>query len=265
MTLSVLIIGHGAIAGWVCKELQADQNLRIDWVVCRPGREAAAAAAIPGARAISDVSQLDESPDFALECAGHGGLSAHGPALLSRGVDLSVASIGAFSDPSVSAALENAALEGLTQIELLSGAIGGIDALSAARQGGLDEVTYIGRKPPRGWKGSVAEEGLDLENLKSAEVHFSGTAREAAQKYPKNANVAATVALAGVGLDKTTVTLIADPDITGNIHEVNAKGAFGQFSFSIIGNALAGNPKSSALTAMSAVRAVRNRAAAVRI
>ena len=265
MTLSVLIIGHGAIASWVAARVASDSDLQITHVLCRPGREEAACAATPDATAISDVTELDGQVDYALECAGHGGLMAHSAALLRKGIDLGVVSIGAFSDPDVSASLEEAARSAGSTIDILGGAIGAIDALAASRQGGLEEVVYTGRKPPRGWKGSPAEEVLDLDSLTEAQTHFTGTAREAASRYPKNANVAATVALAGLGLDNTAVTLVADPALKGNRHEICAKGAFGEFSFTIDGRTLPDNPGSSALTAMSAVRALRNRAASIRI
>ena len=72
-------------------------------------------------------------------------------------------------------------------------------------------------------------------------------------QYPKNANVAAAVALAGVGFDDTRVLLIADPELDENIHELRAAGDFGRFTFEIRGNALPDNPRSSALAAMSVV------------
>ena len=150
--------------------------------------------------------------------------------------------------------LKDAANEGRATLHLASGAIGALDCLRAGRVGELQAVTYVGRKPPAGWTGSPAEETIDLDSLGGeARIHFEGSARDAAIRYPKNANVAAAVALAGIGMDETMVRLIADPTIEQNIHEVQATGDFGSFSFEIRGNALPDNPRSSALAAMSAV------------
>ena len=94
-------------------------------------------------------------------------------------------------------------------------------------------------------------------------MHFSGSARNAALEYPKNANVAASVALAGIGFDETTVELIADPDVTRNVHEVIAEGDFGCCEFRIEGQSLPDNPRSSAITAMSVVREILNPASPI--
>jgi len=266
MTLSIALIGHGAIAAEVARHLAHEEGIALACAVCGPGREAAARAALGGGVVvISDLADLPDAVTVAVDCAGHPGLRAHGAALLRRGIDVLTVSNGALADADFALELEDAARAGGARLRLLSGAIGAIDVLAAASVGWLERVTYTGRKPPAGWKGSAAEETLDLDALTEAAVHFEGTAREAALRYPKNANVAATVALAGIGMDETQVRLIADPARTANRHEIEAVGAFGRFEFAIEGNALPGNPASSALTAMSVVRAVRDRIAPISV
>lgn len=260
--MKIGIIGEGAIGRYVAEKIaKGGDALHVSLVrdarLSEPNE-----TGIPRVAAVAD---LPEGLDLMVDCAGHAGLAEHGPAILERGIDLVTVSVGALADPQLEQSLTVAARTGGAQLHLASGAIGALDALQAARVGGLTDVTYTGRKPPTGWRGSPAEERLDLGSLKTAVTHFEGTARQAATQYPKNANVAAAVAIAGLGFDDTAVALIADPDVTGNIHEIHASGTFGTFSFRIEGKALPDNPRSSALAAMSVISAIERRRAAITV
>lgn len=259
------IIGCGAIAQYVATQLSNQPDIDVSLALVT-ARSVEHASAVFGSSVAVQTSLGDAQPrpDLMVDCAGHAGLQQHGPGILAAGIDLVSLSVGAMADDGLATRLAESAEQGNSQLHLASGAIGGLDALSAATVGGVDTVTYTGRKPPQGWRGSPAEDVLDLDNLSEARTHFSGSARAAALNYPKNANVAAAVALAGIGFDKTKVELIADPAETGNRHQVTATGAFGTLRFEIEGNALPDNPKSSALAAMSVVRATLNRVATVR-
>lgn len=257
----VTLVGFGAIGRSIFQRLVGSAQTRITHVVVSTARVVTLQAELGSTVQVTDA--VPATCRLVLECAGHSALTQHVMPALSRGIECAVLSVGALSDTGLSEKLALAAEHGQTQLHLLSGAIGGIDAIAAARLGGLTEVTYTGRKPPSGWRGSPAEEIVDLDALKEPTVILQASAREAARLYPKNANVAATVSLAGLGLDATQVRLIADPTVAENIHEIVARGAFGEMHLTMRGKPLADNPKTSALTVLSALRFLHNRSIAV--
>lgn len=254
---TIAIIGCGAIAEAVTHYLSGHDDAGIVAAIVNPGRDAQAREVFgEGVELANEFDAISTSVNLAVDCAGHPALRQHGESILSRGIDLVTVSSGALADADLHDALVAAAQKGGSQLRVVSGAIGALDALAAASTGDLVRVTYRGRKPPAGWRGSAAEAKLDLDSLTEATVHFSGSARDAALEYPKNANVAASVALAGIGFDDTTVELIADPGVERNVHEIVAEGDFGRLEFRIDGKSLPDNPRSSAITAMSVVREI---------
>jgi len=265
--LNVALIGFGAIGAELYRVLGKS-----------PGQVQVRGALVTGCRTSSDASDtppcptswlnltelLDSSPDIVVECAGHAALNAYGELVLRAGHDLLLVSAGALADALLQERLVRAAQEGGCQMLLASGAIGGIDMLGAARLAGLSRVQYRSRKPPSAWRGTAAAERLDLDAMGcNPKVFFSGTARMAALAYPKNANAAATVSLAGMGLDHTEVELIADPGVSGPVHEIEAHGAAGRIFMRFEGHASATNPKTSVATAFSLARVLLNRSAAL--
>ena len=257
--MQIALIGCGAIGSALLELVKGDAGLQIAAIVVPSDSQDAARAVAqrlaPGAQVLQALPA--DGVDLVVEAAGHAAITQHVLPALQRGLPCIVASVGALSAPGLPEQLEAAARAGRTQVQLIAGAIGGIDALAAARIGGLDTVRYTGRKPPQAWKGTPAEQRCDLDSLVVETLIFEGTARDAAAQLPKNANVAATVSLAGLGLDRTLVCLIADPAVRENLYQVVAAGAFGSFELTMRNQPLAANPKTSALTVFSAVRALR--------
>ena len=257
----VTLIGWGAIARAVFARRAQAPGICITHVVVRESKLAHTQAELGDA--VQAVSQVPAHATLVLECAGHSALLQHVLPALQRGVTCGVLSVGALSEPGLPEKLADAAQQGQAQVHLLAGAMGGIDAIAAARMAGLTHVTYTGRKPPAGWRGSPAEQVVNLDSLQQPTVILEASAREAARLYPKNANVAATVSLAGLGLDATRVRLVADPTVSENIHEVLVQGAFGEMQLSMRGKPLPDNPKTSTLTVLSALRFLHNQTAAI--
>lgn len=264
--MNVMLIGYGAISREVLKHIGADEPARISAILVRPARLDETRAGLPDdIEVVADLDDLCVVPDLAAECAGHRAVAQYGAEILRRGIDLVVISIGSLSDRALYDDLARAAIEGRAKLLLPAGAVAGADALAAARVGGLTRVTYTSRKPPAAWKGTPAEKEHDLASMTEETQLLEGAADEAARLYPQNANVAATIALAGAGFDKTEVRLVADPDARGNIHQLHAEGAFGEFDIVIRGKPLPDNPKTSTLAAHSVIHAIRNKAGVIEI
>lgn len=209
---------------------------------------------------VSFVTALDEfiaaRPTLTVECAGHGAVASYVPDLLTQGCCVIIASVGALADARLHQKIISASKVGRSRLILPSGAIGGLDLLRAAAQSGALEVTYRGIKPAHAWEGSPASEVLDLASLKTAITFFSGTGREAAISYPKNANVVAALALAGAGFDELKVDLIADPDATTNQHSYVVVSAVCRYSMTIESVPSAGNARTSMTTILSILQEI---------
>lgn len=247
----IAVIGYGAMAKSLRASLQAHSEFDLTAALLPPDVpvEPADEASIKIFRYVEDL--VSWGPSVVVECASHVAVQEYAEPLLNAGIDVIVASIGSLADKEFLAKLEAAASRGGSRLSVVSGAIGGLDVLRSARIAGLNQVIYSGSKPPNAWKGTPADETFDLGALIEPTVIFEGTAAEAARLYPKNANVTAAVALAGVGFDDTKVTLVADPDSKSNRHSVEAVGAFGRFTISLENNPLPDNPKTSWLAALS--------------
>lgn len=253
----VVFIGWGAINRRVAA-LLAERRSAVDIVgIATSGKSKQREGLPAGAQLLTHAQELaDLQPDLVVEAAGRAAVAEWAPAALAAAPAMIIASTSAFCDDALLAQLVQAAEQHGSRIMVPSGAIGGIDALASGAVLGLDEVVHQIVKPPSAWAGTAAAQRIDLGGLSDRTVFFSGTAREAARQYPQNANATVVTSLAGIGLDRTRVEMIADPSSRINGHRIEARGGFGRMEIVLENNPLAANPKSSELTALSLVRLI---------
>lgn len=191
-------------------------------VLARPGDADAARAAVPHAAVCTDADDFLARPmAVAVECASAATLAALGPPTLRAGIDLVPLSLTALCDPAAEAAILGAAAEGPGRLEIPPGAVGTLDLLAAAREEGLERVVYRQLKSPAMWARTPAADLCDLAAVRGRTVILSGSVREVAARFPRNLNVSVGVALAGLGLDRTAVEVVADPALSETAHELD--------------------------------------------
>lgn len=253
----IMMIGYGAMAKEVLARLP--QGVEAGWIVARENHHSEIKQVFSDqVAALTHPDQCRGQPDLVLECASQQAVAEFGEVVVKRGWRLAVISTGALADAGLQQRLQQACAQHHGRLILLSGAVAGMDGLASAREGGLESVTYQSSKSPASWRGSMAEKLINLDGVNEAQVFFEGSAREAARLFPANANVAATIALYGVGMDATQVRLQVDPHTQRNTHRIQVCGQFGEFQIELCGNPLASNPKTSTLAALSAVQVCRS-------
>lgn len=141
------------------------------------------------------------------------------------------------------------------KIYVPSGAIGGIDALKAAKFDKVTRVVLTTRKPPQSFEGApfILEHNIELGKISQETLLFEGSAEEAIKGFPQNVNISAILSLAGIGPKDTRVRIFTSPQYTRNMHEVEFEGSFGKFSAKVENFPMPENPKTSYLAALSAI------------
>lgn len=205
--------------------------------------------------AIVPIERFPEQADLAVEAAPASLVEEICRPMLQAGKKVMILSAGALlpRPDLIELARENGG-----QIIVPTGALLGLDAVSAAAEGTVHSVRMTTRKPPKGLVGApyLEANGISVEGLNEAKRVFSGTAREAAAGFPANVNVAAALSLAGIGPDRTTIDIWADPAVTRNCHTIEVDADSARFTMTIE-NIPSENPKTGRITALSALAALR--------
>jgi aspartate dehydrogenase len=246
------LIGWGAIANDVARGLASRGHAVV--VFARTPRSDGSSMANSVVRSTPDL--IAAAPDLIVEAASQTAVREIVPDCLAAGRPVIVSSVGALADEHLFERLRAVAIGGRTELILPSGAIGALDYVRAARDEAATEVTYESRKPVAAWTDELALLGIDGGALTAPHVLYEGNARTAAARYPANLNVAATLALAGAGFERTRVRVVVDPAAQGNSHSIAVEGPLGRMQISIANKAAPSNPKSSLIVSRSILAAV---------
>src|SRR5882762_10118536 len=202
------------------------------------------------------LEEFPEHADLAVECAPAAIIDEICRPMLTAGKQVMVLSCGALLPrPEL---LDLAKQHG-GRIVVPTGGLLGLDAVAAAAEGTIHSVKMTTRKPPNGIAGAphLVKNNISVEGLNEAKLVFSGTARDAAAGFPANVNVAAALALAGIGPDRTMIDIWADPAVDRNIHRIEVEADSVRFTLEIANVPSLENPRTGRLTPLSVVALLR--------
>jgi aspartate dehydrogenase len=234
------IIGCGAIASLIAEAcdngtIRCDELILYDYNDEKAqGLQKSLSIASRVVRSVEEMIQ--RRPVVVVEAASQEAVKEYAERILNENIELVVMSTGALLESKV----------GGRRIHVPSGAIGGLDAISSAALAGIDEVILITRKNPR---------VLGVEGQRKKTV-YHGTAEEAVKLFPREMNVAATLALT-VRPAKVKVKVVADPAVRRNTHEISVKWKRGKMSLRFENDPHPENLGTSALAAWSAIRLLK--------
>lgn len=245
------VLGCGAIGGPVARAIQRGEvaGVQLSGVVH-------AGEVNPEDLPVCTLSQLVTESDLVIECAGQRALAELGPEVVKSGVDLLAVSTGALAEPELLRVLRDA---GPGRLRLCSGAIGGIDLLSAtARMAGLKAVRIATTKR----SATLVQSWMDPDfarriRASTAPLELArGSANEIVRAFPASANVAASVALAVGSWDMVQATVVADPGASRTSHVIEATGSAGEYRFEIRNDPSVDNPATSGVVPHAVLAAV---------
>ena len=207
------LIGYGVIGKYVYRRITEENHAEVGFVF---DTNPEATAELPYGLAVHTKEALDmylskNRVDLVCEMATYQAVRNLAPIVL-RYTDMCIFSLTSFADAEFGEEIERLCSAHERNVYIPHGAVLGLDGIQDGREV-LQSVGITTIKRP---------ENLGCtENVRT--VLFEGSTREACERYPRNINVHAGVALAGLGFDRTSSAIIADPDIPGNTHVIEIK------------------------------------------
>lgn len=256
--LKIGIIGFGAIGQGIIREIERGNagQVQVLSVLCRTVSKYKDINL--GATLTEDTETFfNKQYDVIIEAAGQDALKEYAPRCLQIS-NLLITSMGAFTEDSFFEELIKIAKKNQKRIYLSSGALPAVDWMSSVSISDVNYLSIIQSKPVRSWKGTPADDLIDLNSIKEKQCFFEGSARNAASIFKKSSNITAMLALSTIGLDETQVKLVADPNSDQMHTMVEFSSSAGSLKLDWYGAPSKLNPSTSADVPLAVVKFLRN-------
>lgn len=254
MTYCIGLIGFGGVNQDVLLSLQP-------WLAERQAKVVVLRQQASTQDGVTICTQLDEflahQPDLIIEAAGQEAVAQYLLPCLQTGATMVVSSVGAFTNIDLLEQAQALCRTKGNRMIVPSGAVGGLDYIQSLCNAPDIRLVYESLRPVKAWRAELEKAGVNPDTLSEPYTVFEGNAAQAARRYPKNLNVAATLALAGPGLEQTIVRVIVDPALDRNTHRIIADSQFGKMVVEIRNFPSLTQPKSSWIVAQSLASVVR--------
>lgn len=258
--MRITIIGCGSIGSKLARAADQMQEVRRIYLMdIRKDVADSVAASMNKAVVINSVEEELYHCDLVIEAATQDAAKQILPMVIARGVDMMIMSVGSLVDDDFRKMVFDRAKVSGAKIYIPTGALCGTDGLRSASVDEIESVELITTKGPKSLADVkyLMDKGIDVNMITERTVIYTGPAREAVRIFPKNVNVAATVSLLGIGFDDTKVTVVLDPAIKSNSHDLKVKGKFGEMECHTYNVPESDNPKTSHLATLSAISALK--------
>jgi aspartate dehydrogenase len=265
--LKIGIVGCGAIGSRLAKEIESRFSRKAEvCALCDKDKKKAErlSNSLKRRPPVLSLSGLIAKSQFVIEAASVSVSAQVARMAVNAGRDVMIMSTGGLLDcPEVFklARLKN------RKVFLPSGAICGIDGLKAAGLLKIKKARLSTYKHPDALRDApfIRNKRIDLDKIRRQTVLFEGKIKEAIKGFPQNINVAATIALAGLGKKKALVRIVVSPRLKSNIHQLELEGDFGKITTRAENLPSPDNPRTSFLAVLSAIATLKQILSPVKI
>lgn len=266
--MRIVLGGFGNVGQQIAHKLTTNANETIEIVAIAARDKQKAARAAAGFKLDVPIISADEAPGFdaiLVECATYDGFREVVEPTLRAGGKVVAVSIGALA---VNMDLIDIAEASGATLHLAGGTLPGLDLIRAAAEDEIRSVVLTSHINPASFEHEpyIHENGIDLAAASTGPVPvLEGSAREAAGHFPRHFNVAVTLALAGIGLDRTQVRIRADGTLPGARHTLSVEASSVSLEMTSQNYPSPQNNRTSMVVALSILAALRREAATLRI